>query len=88
MYLAKSWRYPVLRDKVSCMRALGKVTLSAVLVSGLLIAPAEAAKSVPFKNQRAGQFCKTIDIGKSVKLPDGSKLKCLKNGTRARWINP
>jgi hypothetical protein len=47
--------------------------------------PANAAKTVPYKNQKAGQFCKTIDIGKSVNLPDGMKLKCTKDGARARW---
>ena len=46
---------------------------------------AEAAKTVPYKNQKAGQFCKTIDIKKKVKLPNGTKLKCVKEGSRARW---
>jgi hypothetical protein len=46
---------------------------------------AEAAKTVPYKNQKAGQFCKTIDIKKTVKLPNGTKLKCVKEGSRARW---
>lgn len=46
---------------------------------------AEAAKSVPYKNQKAGQFCKTIDIKKIVNLPNGTKLKCVKDGSRARW---
>jgi hypothetical protein len=50
--------------------------------------PAQAAKTVPYKNQKAGQFCKTIDIKKTVKLPDGSKLICLKDGSRARWKAP
>ena len=45
----------------------------------------QAANSVPYKNQKAGQFCKSVDVGKNVKLPDGSKLKCLRNGERARW---
>jgi len=48
-------------------------------------APADAAQTVPYKNQRAGQFCKTIEIKKTVTLPDGSKLICTKDGSRARW---
>jgi hypothetical protein len=64
------------------MRKLALVVLClAILSSG----PAEAAKTVPFKNQRSGQFCKTIDINKTVTLLDGSKLVCLKEGSRARW---
>lgn len=46
---------------------------------------AEAAKTVPYKNQKNGQFCKTVDIKKTVTLPDGTKLICKKDGTRARW---
>jgi hypothetical protein len=58
-----------------------------VLVVGLLIGqpPAEASKTVPYKNQKAGQFCKTIDIKKSVTLPSGERLICTKEGSRARW---
>ena len=46
---------------------------------------AHASKSVPYKNQKSGQFCKKADVGKSVKLPDGMKLKCKMDGSRARW---
>jgi hypothetical protein len=46
---------------------------------------ADASKSVPYKNQKAGQFCKTVDIGKRVSIPDGTSLKCKKDGARARW---
>lgn len=62
------------------------------LLAGILIftfttpLPVHAAQTVPYKNQKAGQFCKTIDIKKTVKLPDGSKLTCSKDGSRARWI--
>lgn len=44
-----------------------------------------AGGTVPYKNQKAGQFCKAIDTGKTVKLPTGVKLKCVKNGDRSRW---
>ena len=46
---------------------------------------AHAGPTVPYKNQKAGQFCKTADLKKTVKLPDGRILKCLMNGSRARW---
>lgn len=50
-------------------------------LTGLLLLPtlsdvAYGASAVKYRNQRAGQFCKNLDIGKSVSLPDGSKLKC------------
>lgn len=63
------------------------------LLAGILILaitsslPAQAAKTVPYKNQRAGQFCKTVDIKKKVILPDGTVLTCKKDGLRARWKN-
>ena len=57
------------------------------LLTLMLINPvaAEASKTVPYKNQKNGQFCKTVDIKKTVTLPDGTKLICKKEGTRARW---
>jgi hypothetical protein len=48
---------------------------------------AQAAKTLPYKNQKAGQFCKTVDIKKRVILPDGTVLTCKKDGSRARWKN-
>jgi hypothetical protein len=62
-----------------------KILTGALALSLLIPIQANAAKTVPYKNQRAGQFCKSVDIGKRVKLPDGMKLKCTKDGTRARW---
>jgi hypothetical protein len=61
--------------------------LALALLTMMLINPvtAEAAKTVPYKNQRAGQFCKTVDIKKKVSLPDGTVLTCKKEGSRARW---
>jgi len=63
--------------------------LALALLTMMLINPitAEAAKTVPYKNQRAGQFCKTVDIKKKVLLPDGTVLTCKKEGSRARWKN-
>jgi hypothetical protein len=59
------------------------------LVVSLLFFPvsAQASNSVPYKNQKAGQFCKVADTNKIVKRPDGSKLICKKDGNRARWKN-
>jgi hypothetical protein len=64
------------------MRKIAVGLLSVVLLSP---AQADASKTVPYKNQKAGQFCKTIDIKKTTTLPDGSKLICSKDGSRARW---
>ena len=62
-----------------------KVVLA--LLTLMLINPvsAEASKTVPYKNQKNGQFCKSVDVKKTVTLPDGTKLICKKEGTRARW---
>lgn len=62
-----------------------KVVLA--LLTLMLINPvsAEASKTVPYKNQKNGQFCKSVDVKKTVTLPDGTKLICQKEGTRARW---
>jgi hypothetical protein len=62
-----------------------KLLVGAIALSLLGPIPSYAAKTVPYKNQKAGQFCKNADVGKLVKLPDGMKLKCTKNGSRARW---
>jgi hypothetical protein len=64
------------------MRKLGLLVLVFWLLNP---APVQAAKNVPYKNQKNGQFCKTIDINNSVTLPDKSKLVCTKDGARARW---
>lgn len=45
-----------------------------------------AAKTVPFKNQREGQFCKQADLKKTVTLPDETKLVCKKDGSKSRWM--
>ena len=66
-------------------RPMRKLVITLLALSLLNPISAEAAKSVPYKNQKAGQFCKTIDIKKTVTLPDGSKLVCTKDGPRARW---
>lgn len=66
-----------------------RLLIGSLALSLLMPMPANAAKTVEYKNQKAGQFCKTVDIGKNVKLPDGVKLKCTKEGARARWkANP
>lgn len=62
--------------------------LSLFLAAALLVASpsASAAGTVKYVKQKAGQFCKTLDIGKYVVTPSG-KLKCTvtKGTTRARW---
>lgn len=72
------------RARVLSMKKLFIALLSITLTFSS-VSLAEASKRVPYKNQKAGQFCKTADIGKRVSIPDGTSLKCKKDGTRARW---
>ena len=65
-----------------------KRLMSLLVIGGLFLSASPAIAgggTVPYKNQKAGQFCKTVDTGKTVKLPTGVKLKCVKNGDRSRW---
>jgi len=64
-----------------------KILIATLALSLLMPFSASAAKTVPYKNQKAGQFCKTVDIKKKVSLPDGTVLTCKKDGPRARWKN-
>jgi len=64
-----------------------KLVIGALALALLSPIPAQAAKTVPYKNQKAGQFCKSVDIKKKVSLPDGTVLTCKKDGSRARWKN-
>jgi len=64
-----------------------KILIATLALSLLMPFSASAAKTVPYKNQKAGQFCKTVDIKKKVSLPDGTVLTCTKDGSRARWKN-
>jgi hypothetical protein len=59
---------------------------SFLLVTSLAVSSAHSAsKTVPYKNQKVGQFCKTSEVNKTVSMPDGSRLICLEEGARARW---
>lgn len=61
-----------------------------ILVVALNVAapPVEASSTVQYKNQKAGQFCKNLDIGKYVETPSSGRLKCVtKPGSaRAKWV--
>lgn len=70
--------------KVLVMRKF-LVALLSITLSLSSVSLADASKTVPYKNQKAGQFCKTADIGKKVAIPDGTSLRCKKDGARARW---
>ena len=62
-----------------------KILTVLLIISNLTPINAEASRTVGYVNQKAGQFCKKIEVQKIVKLPDGSKLICIKDGPRARW---
>lgn len=66
-----------------------KKVIVSLLTIGMVLAPtaSEAASTVKYKKQKAGQFCKKLDANKTVVLPDGSVLTCLMNDTRYRWSN-
>lgn len=67
------------------MKSTARVIALLLVVVFSAPSTAHAGSTVPYKNQKAGQFCKTADLKKTVKLPDGRILKCLMNGSRARW---
>lgn len=68
------------------MRKWISVFFVALLLTGQ---SAQASQNVPYKNQKAGQFCKTVDIGKFVLTPNSGKLKCVKakGAQRAKWTH-
>ena len=63
-----------------------KIT-TVVLLSALTFIPttASAQGTVVYKNQKAGQYCKKIDINKITVNANGKTLKCLVVGSKARW---
>ena len=66
-----------------------KKLISAVLILTIIgVAPANA-KKIKYVKQKAGQFCKVVDVKNFVILPDGSKIVCTKelDANRARWKN-
>lgn len=58
------------------MRKFLSTALISLLLFPALSGVAYGANTVKYANQKAGQFCKNLDIGKSVTLPNGSRLKC------------
>ena len=64
--------------------------ISFFFVALMLASPtAEASNNVPYKNQKAGQFCKNLDIGNFVVNPGSGKLKCAKakSAQHAKWVH-
>jgi hypothetical protein len=65
-----------------------KVRHSITLIIATLIVSVSAseASSSEYKNQKAGQFCKNIDLKKVVKISSGNTLVCAKDPKgKARW---
>lgn len=42
-------------------------------------------REIAYKNQKAGKACKSSEINKSVRLPNGSRLICKKEGIGSTW---
>jgi hypothetical protein len=64
-----------------------KFSLAVILLASMLAAPstAFAAGQVKYTNQKVGQFCKTVDIGKYTYNPEGDRLVCVGGETNPRW---
>jgi hypothetical protein len=64
-----------------------KISLAIILLASMLTAPtsAFAAGQVKYTNQKVGQFCKTVDIGKHTHNPSGDRLVCVSDESKARW---
>jgi len=63
-----------------------KVAIGVLALALAFPTPAFGA-SVPYKNQKAGQFCAKKDVNKTVTLPTSKTLVCKQDGTRHRWKN-
>ncbi len=64
-----------------------KISLAIILLASMLTAPtsAFAAGQVKYTNQKVGQFCKSIEIGKYTYNPSGDRLVCVSDESKARW---
>jgi hypothetical protein len=68
------------------MRKLLAVAVAMLLIPQATVSAAYAASTVKYTNQKAGQFCKNLEVGKFVVLPSGSKLKCVSlTNAKPRW---
>lgn len=84
----------VVLTRLLCLSFLAKKmkkTLSFAIGALFLLAPlasielAQATNISHVSETKAGQFCKKADIGKKKTADNGSKVKCTKEGSRARW---
>jgi hypothetical protein len=62
------------------------ITIGCTLSFGIT-SPASAVSSGHALESKAGQFCKVADIGKKKIADNGARIKCTKDGSRARWKN-
>ncbi|BDS49840.1 hypothetical protein [Rhodoluna lacicola] len=68
-----------------------KKTFTIAISALCLLAPltsidlAQATTISHVSETKAGQFCKKADIGKKKTADNGSKVRCTKDGSRARW---
>ena len=62
------------------------VTIGCTLSLGITPS-ASAVVSGQFLESKAGQFCKMAEIGKKKSADNGAQIKCMKDGSRARWKN-
>jgi hypothetical protein len=69
------------------MKKVLGLAMAAVFIAAPLTAdqPALAVSQVVIHDVKAGQFCKKADIGKKKIADNGVRVKCVKDGSRARW---
>ena len=65
-----------------------KTPIIFILVCGLICGGDLSFASVKFTNQKAGQFCKTSEVGSVVATSTGKKLKCsvASMNSKPRWM--
>lgn len=61
------------------------VAIATVLGLGTQVPSAQAA--FPQTKPKAGQLCKKVHRGVVAKTTKGTKVRCVKQGTRSRWVN-
>lgn len=61
-----------------------KIFLIVLLGFTLVTTPALASKSIKYSNQKAGQFCKNLEVGGIVKLTSGQNLICARPSANAK----
>jgi hypothetical protein len=66
------------------------IAIGLTLAFSPVVAEAQVTSSitaVSIHSSKAGQFCKSSDVGKVKRASNGKRIKCKKVNGRARWVN-